>query len=507
MASYSVKKLLAAGLLVSGGLFLGRITGFVREVTIASAFGATEEADIVIFTLTLPDFMINILMGGALAAALIPELKKLEPKDAHRLFLQSSLLAGLVFSALVGILMLFPKYLVFLFAPGFTENAVNISSQLIRYSLWVVPLTALSGVTTAFLQANNRFGIAALGTLIFNSVLVIAFLMFINDTSEIYFLGWAVILAGLIRWLSQWIAARQNKPQVSGSPVWHIDRPLLVRYLQALGSGSLLLVMPIIARTLASLEGAGSFATINYITKLIELPMGICLGVFAVVLFPTLSGLFSEGKNKEGLEIARIGVMALFITSYSIVLVSIWFSEDLTRIVYEWGKMGDGALIQIAGLLKIGILALPAQGLSALMTSISNAKQDTKLPLVSSLIGVLIFVPLALVMSKYSDLEGIVLALVFVYWLVLGIQIFLLHKHHGFNFVPIESLKDFLKVMGLGLLLFIPFAWFSQVFNGGRMTSFILAVLASLVVSGGTLFSIKHYRIYILGKLRQRLNA
>lgn len=507
MSSYSMKRLLTAGLLVSGGLFLGRITGFVREVTIASAFGTTEEADIVIFTLTLPDFMINILMGGALAAALIPELKKLDPPGAHQLFLQSSLVAGLGFSVLVGILMVFPEYLVLLFAPGFSEKAVGLSSQLIRYSLWVVPLTALSGVTTAYLQAENRFGIAALGTLIFNSTLVIAFLLFINDSSEIFFLGWAVILAGLIRWISQWIASMQIKPQDSTSPGWRIDKPLLVRYLQALGSGSLLLVMPIIARTLASMEGTGSFATINYLTKLVELPMGICLGVFAVVLFPTLSGLFSDGKNEEGLEIARIGVMALFITSYSIVLVAIWFSEDLTRIVYEWGKMGDGSLAQIAGLLQIGILALPAQGLSALMTSVSNAKKDTKLPLVSSLIGVMIFVPFAWMMSQVSNLEGIVWALVIVYWLVLGIQIYLLQKHHGFNFVPVESIKDFMKVIVLGMLLFIPFAWFAKVFDGGQMTSFILAVLASLSISAGALFSIQHYRVYFLQKLRDRLNA
>ncbi len=507
MSSFSVKRLLAAGFLVSGGLFLGRITGFVREVTIASAFGVSEEADIVIFTLMLPDFMINILMGGALAAALIPELKKLDSEAAHHLFLQSSLLTGLGFSSLVGVLILFPESLVHLFAPGFTETAVNLSSQLIQYSLWVVPLTALAGVTTAYLQANNRFGIPALGTLIFNFTLVVAFLVFINDSSEIYFLGWAIILAGMLRWISQWIAARQKKPQSSRWAGWYINRFLLIRYLQALGSGSLLLTMPIIARTLASLEGSGSFATINYITKLVELPMGICLGVFTVVLFPTLSGFFSQGKNEEGLEIARIGVTTLFIASYAIVLVAIWFSEDLTRIVYEWGKMDNAGLVQISGLLQIGILAVPAQGLIALMTAVSNAKHDTRLPLVSSLTGVLIFIPMAWFMAILWELEGIVLALVLVYWLVLGMQVFLLRKHHGFNFVPLETRKDFLKVLVLGSILFVPFAWLSQIIDGGRGGSFFLAVFAALFVFGGTLLSIEHYRTYILKKLRLRLNA
>jgi len=71
---------MSAGLLVSGGILLGRLTGFLREVAVASRFGVSRDADIILFSLTLPDFLINLLMGGALAAALIPEFKRSTPK-------------------------------------------------------------------------------------------------------------------------------------------------------------------------------------------------------------------------------------------------------------------------------------------------------------------------------------------------------------------------------------------------------------------------------------------
>lgn len=507
MVNHSPRRLLTAGIFVFAGLFLGRVAGFIREVTIASTFGVTEEADVVIFALTLPDFMVNILMGGALAAALIPELKKLNSENAHHLFLQSSLLAGLGFSLLVGVLVLFPELLVNLLAPGFTETAAHLSNQLIRYSLWVVPLTALAGVTTAYLQANNRFGVAALGTLIFNVTLVLTFIFFINDLTEVYFLGWAIIIAGFLRWISQWIAIRQSKSQSSFLSTWFFNRPLIVRYLQALGAGGLLLLMPVLAKILASFGEPGSFATINYFIKLVELPMGLWLGIFSVVLFPVLSELFAQGKNEEGLKIARKGIQAIFIFSYTFILVSVWFSEDLTRIVYEWGKMEDSALVQIAVLLKFGIFSLPAQGLSALMIAISNAKRDTKLPLVSSLAGIFVFIPLSWFMFEMSGLKGIILALVIAHWLVLGIQIILLKKYHEFYFFPADILKDFLKVLILGLLLFIPFAWLSQIIDGGPGVQLFLAICAALIVSTGTLLSIEHYRIYILKKLRLKFNT
>ena len=102
MSSKSLlRHLVSAGLLVSGGILLGRVTGFLREVAVASRFGITRDADVVLFSLTLPDFLINILMGGALAAALIPEFKRATPRTADRLFLQSSLLVGAVFSLIV----------------------------------------------------------------------------------------------------------------------------------------------------------------------------------------------------------------------------------------------------------------------------------------------------------------------------------------------------------------------------------------------------------------------
>jgi len=53
-----LRHLVSAGLLVSGGILLGRLTGFLREVVVASKFGVSQDADIVLFSLILPDFLI-----------------------------------------------------------------------------------------------------------------------------------------------------------------------------------------------------------------------------------------------------------------------------------------------------------------------------------------------------------------------------------------------------------------------------------------------------------------
>jgi len=58
------KALLVSSLFLNLGLLLGRLSVFAREAFIASAYGATAKADIVVLMLTAPDLLVGILMGG-----------------------------------------------------------------------------------------------------------------------------------------------------------------------------------------------------------------------------------------------------------------------------------------------------------------------------------------------------------------------------------------------------------------------------------------------------------
>ena len=85
MNSY-VKKTIAGRSLGLAGILLGRIAGFVRESFIVAHFGASEQADYAVLILTIPDLLINMLVGGAMGAALIPEFKRLTPKQGWQFF-------------------------------------------------------------------------------------------------------------------------------------------------------------------------------------------------------------------------------------------------------------------------------------------------------------------------------------------------------------------------------------------------------------------------------------
>lgn len=508
MSSQSLlRHLVSAGLLVSGGILLGRITGFLREVAVASRFGVSQDADIVLFSLTLPDFLINLLMGGALAAALIPEFKRSTSNASNQLFLKSSLWVGTSFCLLVTVLIWNADHLVHLFAPGFDPVSVIQTVDLLTIVLWLMPLTALAGVTMSYLQAKDHFAVPALGTFIFNTTLIIALFLFVSDAGDLRILGGAVILGGLLRWASQLICMGSRGMQWTRPEGYRISKDLFWRYMQALAAGSLILVLPVIARALASLAGPGGFASMNYSIKLIELPMGVCLGVLASVLFPKLSEFFAQDRFEEGKRLAADGVLWVFIISYSVVLVFVCFGQPLTRLAFQWGVMPAEGIQDIALLVTIGITALPAQGILLLMSSLANAKRDTKLPFYCSLVGVIVFVPLAGYLFPLKGLNGIMMALVMTYWLILGAHIILLHKRHRLSVISLPTLIEMSKVLVTGFLLLLPFMWIVRTVQVPPIGSLALAVIAGLLMLTGGFLVIKRYRDYIVHRLGLKKHA
>src|SRR5687767_5124875 len=133
--------LLRAGAIVSGGILLGRVLGFVREVVLAHKLGAGPAADVAVYALTLPDVFTNLLVSGAVSAALIPEFKA-GPTTARALFIRATGLSLLAFGALAALGAFAGDALTRVLAPGFPPETAAGAAALGSRTLASLPLTA-----------------------------------------------------------------------------------------------------------------------------------------------------------------------------------------------------------------------------------------------------------------------------------------------------------------------------------------------------------------------------
>lgn len=501
-----LKRLAIAGAWVSGGVLLGRLAGFFREATIAANFGVSATADLVVLLLSLPDVLSSVLIGGALSMVLIPEFTRLSEGQARRLFYQVSLVAGVVFGMIAVLLGVGARPILQLLAPGLAQEATHLVSLPVMIVVWVVPLTVLAGVTTSYLQANNRFAIPAMGTLIFNLILVAGLALLPRTPDALPKLALVAVAAALVRWLSQLLVRPRRQSQLPEPTGWLVGWPLFVRYLQAFSAGSLLLLLPVVTRALASLGEPGAIASVNYAVKLVELPLGAGLTVFAVVLFPTLSQAFANASDERGAVLLRRGIATVVALALAMTVPLVWFSSELTALVFGWGDMTPLALERIGFLAALGFLSLPAQAVSSLLLATYNAKRDTRTPMLISLIALGLLILLGGWMQRIASAAGVMGALVVLYWVVLVLQLICLQRRHGLPVWRWLCRPAMLALVAIMLALFVPVALLSRVWQG-PLAALALSALGFVLLTAAAAAMDRAARTFVVNFWRRRRHA
>jgi murein biosynthesis integral membrane protein MurJ len=493
------KSLLLSSLALNLGLLLGRLSGFVREAFVAATYGATGEADIVVLMLSVPDLLVNILVGGALGAVLIPEFSQ-QPNRSRQLLYQSLLFFGALFVGVAIVLFLQMEWLVTLLAPGFTAIKVEQSAVAIGWVIWLIPLTVLAGGTTAYLQSKNQFAIAALGTLIINGCIILGLFLVYSGYGSLHLVAFFVLVGGALRLLSQLQQTGLVWNPMAGLFPWLLNKVLLIRYIQVMLSSSVLLFFPVVARALASFHGEGGVALFNYATRLIEFPLVIAVTFLATIFFPRLSRSFSTDL-KQHRDLIRYGVQVTLALAAVAAISLISLSADYTRLVYSHGSMQESSLIQVERLIVIGLMALPLQGLATFLTATFNARKNTRTPLLINGIGLAFFI-----LSSYhclfgQGLEAMMWGIVISYGLISIMQLIFL-KIEMLNWWSILFDKTFLPglICG-GVLLTYASLWIGDMHFSAWISLLLVGLFSLFSLFVMALFN-EELRVEMIAKLR-----
>ncbi|WP_445765664.1 murein biosynthesis integral membrane protein MurJ [Rheinheimera sp.] len=389
-----MRQILFSGLIVSFALFMGRISGFFREVFVANTFGISSHSDLIIVFLTIPDILVNLLVGGALGMVIIPELKRLNDTEGRLFYLQALGFSALVFFIIAGIFSFFSVQLLSVFAPGIDYSVAKDVSFFLKISLLAIPLTVVAGVTTAYLNHKGRFFIPAMGTLIFNIVVVVFLLVAVRSDEKYFFhyLSIGICVAAFVRWVSFLLNDRFSSGSISLFSHNLLSYRLGKRYLQCVLASGFLFLIPVVIRASASELGPGTLSLANYALKLVDFPLAVFLTVFSVVFLPKLSLLYSEGKHNSFANLFWTACVLLFFIATLITQSVIYFPEQITSLIYNWGGVANENIENIANLVSIAIYSLIFQSINSFLISAHAARNDTAIPFIVSIGGLLFFV-------------------------------------------------------------------------------------------------------------------
>jgi putative peptidoglycan lipid II flippase len=408
--------LVTAGLILTASALASRLLGWVRLLVIGSQFGAGRDLDAYLAAFRIPDAIFQLVVAGALSAALIPVFASYrargEDADAWRL---ASSVINLVLIALVvlsGLMAILAPVLVPLVAPGFDPETTELTIRLTRVMLLSPVLIGLGAVVTGILNTYGRFTAGAVAPLLYN-LAIIGAAIFLAPALGVEGLAIGVAIGSAAHLVIQLPSLLAIQPRYA--PIIGLGHPGVRRVAWLIGPRMLGLaagqVNFIVSTVLASGLVAGSLTAYNYAFQLSQIPVGVVGVSVAMALFPTLSHDAALGRRAEIRHQVALSVRLLIFVAAILTAVTVVLREPLASVFFQYGLFTRESAAQTAGALGFFGVGLVGHIVVHVLTRTFYAMQDTRTPVGWAIVAVAINVPLMAILVGPMGVEGLALAL------------------------------------------------------------------------------------------------
>ena len=408
--------LVTASLILTGAALASRILGWIRLLVIGSQFGASSELDAYFAAFRIPDAIFQLVVAGALSAALIPVFSSYRARaDEAEAWKLASSVINLVLIALIVIsafMAIFAPVFVPIVAPGFDEPTTELTVQLTQIMLVSPVLIGMGAVVSGILNSYQQFTIPSLAPLAYNLVIIgaaifLAPIIGIEGLAVGVVIGSAAHLAIQLPSLSRVGRRFELRIDIDHPGVRKVARLMGPRML-GLAAGQLnFLVSTILASGLA----AGSLTAYNYAFQLSQLPVGIIGVSVATALFPTMSQDAALGRIGEIRRQVAGAIKVLIFVAAPLMAVMIVLREPLTSVFYQYGLFSQEATARTASALAWFAVGLIGHIVVHVLARAFYAMQDTRTPVTWAIVAVAINVPLMVLLVGPMGIEGLALAL------------------------------------------------------------------------------------------------
>nr|WP_281177202.1 murein biosynthesis integral membrane protein MurJ [Marinobacterium profundum] len=415
----------SAGLLRSSGLvglmtLLSRILGLVRDVVVASHFGATGSADAFFVAFKIPNFLRRLFAEGAFSQAFVPVLS--EYRTQRTLFdvqLLVARVAGSLGSILICITVLSvvaAPVLTAIFAPGFymhDRERYELASEMLRITFPYLGLISMTAFAGAILNSYERFAVPAFTPVLLNLCLIGATLLFSEWFERpIFALAWGVLVAGFVQLAFQlpflW------RIRLLPGPVVDFSHPgvkkIMTLMLPALFGVSVAQVNLLLDTVLASFLQAGSVSWLYYSDRLSELPLGVFGIAIATVILPALSRKHAEKSLDQFSHTLDWALRMVLLIGLPAALALVLLAEPLLITLFHYGALTERDVDMASGSLQAYGCGVLAFMLIKVLAPGFFARQDTRTPVRIAVIAMVVNMVLNLILIWPLDHVGLALA-------------------------------------------------------------------------------------------------
>lgn len=438
--------LLRSASVVSLFTLASRVTGLVRELLIATAFGASALTDAFNVAFRIPNLFRRLFAEGAFSQAFVPVLARSRAQHGDEVTKESidNVATALAWSVLVLSILgvLASPWLVWALASGLQQDPRGYASA-VHMTRWMFPYIAfmsMVALSAGILNTWKRFAVPAATPVLLN-VSVIAAAWFLSPWlvrqgyEAIYALPVGVMVGGVLQLAVQIpaLARLGLLPRLGLRPAavksaW--TNPATRNILRLMGPALLGVgvaqISLLINTQIASHLAPGSVSWLTYADRLMEFPtamLGVALGV---VLMPQLAAAKATGDSDRYAAMLDWGLRLVLLLGLPCAAALLVFSQPLVSVLYHYGAFTDRDVQQTTMALTgygVGLLGLVA---IKVLAPGYYANQDIRTPVRIAVVVLVLTQIFNLILVPYLAHAGLALsiglgALVNAGWLLVGL--------------------------------------------------------------------------------------
>jgi putative peptidoglycan lipid II flippase len=403
-------------LTVGSFTFANRLAGLLNDVMMAAILGCGILTDAFLAAFKIPSLFRKIFDQGAFNGAFIPRFSQVLKKEGHegaektasRVFTILLLFLGV----LVGGLEWGREGVLKCLFPGFKKDPFlfSLTVDLLGWCLPYIACATLSAFLGSILNTMGKFAAAAATQLFLNICVISAMVLgALHYPTVVHTMGVSVVIAGIFQVLWLWVFVRRQGFRVTITRDIFTEevKDIFQRMLPTMISSGLWQINLSINYTLCSLFLLGPISMIFFADRLNQLPLRIIGSMLSIALLPAMTHLIQSNQQKQAIhqfnESLRF-VIGLVLPLSGIMVV---MSEPIVSLFYEGGRFSPADVVETAHTFAAFAIGLPGYLVSKIFITIFYSYGNTRIPLKSGSIAILINVLASYVLMQFYGYAGL----------------------------------------------------------------------------------------------------
>lgn len=391
---------------------VSKLLGFTRELILANYYGAGMVTDAYTMSLSIPNNLLSMVVSAAMTAYIPIFSQKVEKsaEEGNRFTSQvvNFLFIATAFVAILG--SIFAKQLVLLFAPGFSGEVAELTVFYTRFAFLMVVFSVFANVFGAYLEYKGAF----IAQQVFNytqNILIITFIIISAVTGIPQLLILGITLGYMVMGLGKfYLATREGyryKPDFNFS---ESVKDVMALALPVFIGSSFTEINTFIDRILASGLLEGTVSALNYGILFANVVSSFTVSILVTILYPRLAQAVTFNEYDKVSDIMDRGISLIVLIMTPIMIGSMIYSNQIVQVVYERGAFTEEATQLTATAYFYYSIAVVFTGVRMLLDKACFAMQDTKIPVLCSIVAVSINIILNLILVRFMGHGGLALA-------------------------------------------------------------------------------------------------